>query len=546
MTEELPDNASTPLRDLRLGLAVVLLGLFLAGFFVAPGPWQSALLLGCMALALALAAWPQSALTRVTIVLLAAAGVRVGFPHAEEYAGLATPMLLLRQTVIFAFVPLVQHVIVLALGPRRPGFRVDASWLYFPLVLGTLASAVFMGAQSHFGVPLTGLATGQAFIPLGIAYLLTTALILQRFATAEPPPPPPSPAPVPKKAAALEESARLAAAGRAYAREGQLDKSAEMLRRAGDWSGAAEAFKRMGSYFEAGEMYYRAGLTEEALAMYERANAHSAAALLCQQAGWPERAAQCFERAGDAPAAVAALEEAGLAPPAELLLGAGLYERAAAAFEAGGHPEQAAEVRAQHLGDREGAARLYLEAGRFEEAGGLFESLGRRDEAIDAYARLPATALRAAQLCLDAGDATRAREITARLAPEARVRAMDDEAGALVLARADFAAGKTDEAIRALQQLKRAGDASGSAYLLLGRCFAARGLPDLAEGELREALTRPLTPDEELEARYSLAGLLESRSQAAEARDLYRDILQRDFAYRDAEARYKALQSGAQ
>jgi hypothetical protein len=80
-------------------------------------------------------------------------------------------------------------------------------------------------------------------------------------------------------------------------------------------------------------------------------------------------------------------------------------------------------------------------------------------------------------------------------------------------------------------------------HLLLGRSLLAKGMPDLAEEELRTAARLPMDAKREIEAAYLLACTLEAAHKDAEAVEALRTVLQRDFLHADAEARYRRLKA---
>jgi tetratricopeptide (TPR) repeat protein len=144
---------------------------------------------------------------------------------------------------------------------------------------------------------------------------------------------------------------------------------------------------------------------------------------------------------------------------------------------------------------------------------------------------------------MERGDQERAQAIAATLPPGLAGRAGEDEKTALLLARLHQQAGRPDDAIRLLQQLKRGGGGSAATLLLLGRCLREKGLHELAEEELAAAVSLPLEPAVELEARYEWARALEAVGRREAAADVYRGILKQQLDYGDVEARYRQLSS---
>lgn len=420
----------------------------------------------------------------------------------------------------------------------RRRLRVELLHVYAPCAValaGLLASAVWRAAQ---GQPPLGPELRQASLVYGICYLALMAAAVVAGATrraeaaAAPPPP--------QRASEAEEQGRFAVASRLYEREGQVEKAAELAGRAGEWGRAAELLQRAGDSFGAGEMHARAGSWDRALACYEQARQWAAAARAAQQLGQAERAAQLYERAGDHGAAADALQRAGLPAPPELLHRAQRHEEAARAWQAAGDRLRAAEVREHDLGDAAGAAELYFQARAFLQAGRLFEQLGEMEEALQAYLAAPEGRFEALRLQLALGRADEAAGLVRGLPPEALER-LEDEATVARVGQALLNGGHVADAIRLLQAARRRGLEGGAVHLLLGRGFLAQGLPDLAEEALSVATHLPLEPALELEAAYLRGCTLEAAGRLSEALEAFHGLLQKDFGYADAEARYRRL-----
>lgn len=517
------------------GLLLALLGAYLAG----PGPWNAGLtvlvVVGAPLLALSLGA-PAGLL----LLLVATAGGWISFDASGSYAPFALPGLLLRELAYFATPPLAVHLLLDA--EHRDRLKLGLLHIYAPMVAiwaGVGANIVWRLRQ---GLEPVGAEARQASLIYGMCCLVFVLLALVarwRGVSDERPQQPPA-----ASALALEETGRFGMAARAYEREAQFEKGAEMARRAGDWGRAAELLRRSGDMFGAGEMFFRAQMWNDALEAYERARAWPEAARLCLQQGLTDQAVSLFEKAGDPLGALQALQSAGRQPTPEQFLRAGAYAPAAAALEARGEWGRAAEIYESNLRDVESALRMYLQAGSWLAAGRLLESRGRLEEAAQAYLALPAGALDAARIYGALGKPEQAAELLAKL-PPGTLEKLEDEGTLTLAAKVLAGAGRHEEAIRILQSLKRRGGVSGSLHLLLGRSLLAKGLPDLAEEELRVATSLPLEPAQELEASYLLGCVLETNGQKSEALATFHAILQKDFAYADVEQRYRRLKAAA-
>lgn len=524
-------------RPLLFGFGALLLAL-LGAYLAGPGPWNAGLTM------LVVVGTPLMALrlgghAGLLLLLVATAGGWVVFDASGSYPPFALPGLLLRELAYFATPPLAVHLL---LGPeQRDRLRLGLLHVYAPMV------AIWAGVGANIvwrvrdGLEPIGPEARQASLIYGVCCLVFVLLALVARSRGVPEERPQQ-APA-ARAAALEETGRFGMAARAYERESQFEKGAEMARRAGDWGRAGELLRRSGDMFGAGEMFFRAQMWNEALEAYERARAWPEAARLCQQQGLTEQAVAFFEKAGDHQGVLKALESAGRQPTPEQLLRAGAYAPAAAALEARGEWGRAAEIYESNLKDVESALRMHLQAGSWLAAGRLLESRGRLEEAVQAYLALPDGVLDAARVYAALGKPEQAAELLAKL-PPGTLEKLDDEGTLTLAARVLAGAGRHEEAIRILQSLKRKGGVSGPLHLLLGRSLLAKGLPDLAEEELRVATSMPLEPTQELEASYLLGCVLETNGQKSEALATFHAILQKDFAYADVEQRYRRLKAG--
>ncbi len=516
-----------------LVLLVALVACLAAGPFVADGP-------------------PRGWLGLVALGLSAALGWRVGGAEGRSLAlaalaaawlcfdGTSWPALLVHQAAYFALPAVLLDRL---LGEQLRGqLRLGLLHVYAPLAVAVAALVAHTAwalsqDQEPFGPELRQVAVvyGLCYLAL-LAAALLGGLSVRSAAAAAPA--------APQRADEAAEQGRFAVASRLFEREGRLDQAAEQAVRAGEWGRAAELLQQHGDAFGAGEMHARAGAWDRALACYEEARQWGAAARAAQRLGVAGRAAELFERAGDPAAAADALEQASLPVPPELLRKARRFEQAAQAWQAAGDRRRAAEVREHDLGDLAGAAELYFQAREFLLAGRLFEQLGETEEALQAYLAAPDGRFEALRLQLAEGRTEEAVRLVLGLPAEALER-LEDEATLARVAQALLEAGRIAEAIRLLQSGRRRGLEGGVVHLLLGRAFLAQGLQDLAEEALAVATRLPLEPAQELEAAYLRGCTLEAAGRSAEALEAFHGLLQKDFAYADAEARYRRLKAAA-
>ena len=453
------------------------------------------------------------------------------------FGAIKTPALFpgLAQAVLLLLPALAIHLLM-SFGRHPHPLIANFTWphLYVPAAI-MVAGAIFFAVQAP--APRALLATfSNALTPIYYLYYATLLGLLctgywKDFQAMAPAKPTISPV-------RLEEQGQFETAAQLYEQDGNLEKGALMAQKAANWARSAELYRQAGNHFMAGDMYYRAGQLEEALEMYEKAGAASAAATLCVATGQPERGARLLEKSGDPQGAVAALEQAGLKPSPQQYLNAKQFEQAAARCLELGDAMRAAEITEHELADLEGAAVLYLACGMPQKAGELFEYVGKTEAAIEAYLGSKDSILQAARLCFTSGDGTRARQLLEQ-------QGGSNEEALLILASVYCQEERYDEAIRALQTVKKQVGCSGELNYLLGRSYLAKGLPELAEPELRAAMTYPLAPQESLDAAYQLGHTLEQLQRSGEALEIYQGILAKDLYFKDTEGRYRQLKAAA-
>jgi tetratricopeptide (TPR) repeat protein len=104
--------------------------------------------------------------------------------------------------------------------------------------------------------------------------------------------------------------------------------------------------------------------------------------------------------------------------------------------------------------------------------------------------------------------------------------------------------GKISEAIQEFQKAQNNPQRRLSAIMYLGRCFAKRGMNDLAARKIQEALKEKLNFDEEKkEMLYELGCLFEKMNKPDEAIEYFKQIYEADIGYRDVSAKVDAYYS---
>ncbi|GEM_PF-6970414 len=296
------------------------------------------------------------------------------------------------------------------------------------------------------------------------------------------------------------EIVRLAARlGQIFLASGRPLAAARWFETAGRDEEAAKAWERAHEPAKAVRAWLTAGRPDRAVAVaevhppekldpalaaeaYRQAGRWAEAAALYLESGNPADAARCLEELGCTAEAAWAHEEAG-----DLVAAAGSLERA---------------------GDLPRAAELYEKAGMWREAARCLEGAGELAVAAERY--------------LEAGDRLRAAELLEKV-------------------------GDLDRAIEVLQELTRSGDegAGGDLLLRLGELFERKGLDSLAVEQYEEAIRAEAWPGEARHARWRLARALERLGRFDEAIRVLRDLVARDYGFKEAARLLAALEERA-
>lgn len=110
------------------------------------------------------------------------------------------------------------------------------------------------------------------------------------------------------------------------------------------------------------------------------------------------------------------------------------------------------------------------------------------------------------------------------------------ELGLMLFERSDF-----DAAIKEFQHVQKFPRLKRKGMLYLSRCFAARGMRDMAIGTLRRAAEEKVEiDDEQKELLYTLGQIHEQGGEHGEAIKHYKAIFEVDIAYRDVAAKVQA------
>jgi tetratricopeptide (TPR) repeat protein len=208
-------------------------------------------------------------------------------------------------------------------------------------------------------------------------------------------------------------------------------------------------------------------------------------------------------------------------------------------------------------------ADLHTQAGRFDDAIAAYSQILEREGRQDAALERALTDVRLKQFdariqALDPADPDHASKLatlreerdTLELADcRARVdRYPADLALRFELGQLHFRARRITEAIQELQKAQGHPHLRLAAMGLIARCFALRGMNDLAARTFQNVLKeKPGFDDEKKELLYDLGVVLDKMGKASEAMDQFKLIYENDIGFRDVAARvdaYYAAQAG--
>jgi tetratricopeptide (TPR) repeat protein len=104
-----------------------------------------------------------------------------------------------------------------------------------------------------------------------------------------------------------------------------------------------------------------------------------------------------------------------------------------------------------------------------------------------------------------------------------------------------FNVGKISEAIQEFQKAQNNPQRRLASIMYLGRCFAKRGMNDLAARKIQDAVKEKLTfDDEKKEMLYELGCVYEKMNKPDDAIEQFKQIYESDIGYRDVAAKVDA------
>ncbi|MCX7719169.1 MAG: protein kinase [Candidatus Sumerlaeaceae bacterium] len=270
-----------------------------------------------------------------------------------------------------------------------------------------------------------------------------------------------------------------------------------------------------------------------------------------EPAYFSQKAAELFVAAGDLGNAARIYEEIGM------------FDRAYDLYRQLGEYENAARVM-QSTGDTVRAARHYEVVGKYEQAARLYEGANELALAARCYGRA-GELLKAATIFEKLGDLILAADFYEQTGDNKRAAVLYKQAAQTERAISNFEAWlrkepedheaifelgalyhngeRHDEAIRMLQRLTEDSQFKREALRLLGECFLAKRLPDVAIDRFNEALGGSTKPTREtLDLFYLIGRAHEMALRFNEAAEVFAKVMAIDYYYRDIQDRVSKTQ----
>jgi len=192
----------------------------------------------------------------------------------------------------------------------------------------------------------------------------------------------------------------------------------------------------------------------------------------------------------------------------------GEFPVAALSFEKCGNIQKAAEAYYKAK-DYLQSAEYFMKAGNFLKAAELYELAGQYGHAADLYYKLKN--FEKAALCFEReGDFYKAGRLYQFL-------------------------GQNQKAIQLLQKVSLEDVEYVKASLLISKAFNQVGLPEMALKKFEEIRKNYSINEETLEVFYDFAEVLLSMNEVEKAKEIYKEIINIDFAYKDVSQKLKRL-----
>lgn len=360
-----------------------------------------------------------------------------------------------------------------------------------------------------------------------------------------------------KDAALLfEKGGKPERAAECYEKIQDYKRAAELYEKIGKREKAAEAYFKIGSYLKAGAIWEDLGKEEKAVQAYKQYLAESVgraqdlasrdaqriakifikigdqvraaeiylrikeplkAFLLLLEAGIIEKAVEIYQKElqGQAYSILNLLvSENGLDSFGNVCMQIGEFSVAALAFEKCGNITKAAEAYTEAK-DFLQAAEYYMKAGNYLKAAELYEESGQYDHAADLYYKLKK--FEKAAVCYEReGDFYKAGRLYQYL-------------------------GQNQKAIQLLQKVSQEDPEYIKASMLICKAFNQVGLEEMALKRFEEIRKIYSINESTLEVFYDFAEILLSMGEEEKAKEIYTEIINIDFAFKDVSQKLKRL-----
>jgi len=360
-----------------------------------------------------------------------------------------------------------------------------------------------------------------------------------------------------KEAAFLyEKGGKFEKAAECYEMIKEYKKAAELYEKLGKADKAAEAYFKIGNYLKAGEIWELEKKEDKAIQAYKQYLAESAGRAGDLSSKDAQRIAKIFIKIGDnIRAAEIYLRIREPLKAFMLLLEVGEIDKAVEIYKKGLEGQSYAIL---NLLTSEKAfetfGRVCMEIGEFPVAALSFEKCGNIQKAAEAYYKAN-DYLQSAEYFMKAGNFLKAAELYELAgqyghAADLYYKLKNFEKAALCFEReGDFYKagrlyqflGQNQKAIQLLQKVSLEDVEYVKASLLISKAFNQVGLPEMALKKFEEIRKNYSINEETLEVFYDFAEVLLSMNEVEKAKEIYKEIINIDFAYKDVSQKLKRL-----
>lgn len=355
-----------------------------------------------------------------------------------------------------------------------------------------------------------------------------------------------------------EKASKLDKAADCYEKLKDFRKAAEIYEKLGKKEKAAESYFKIGNYLKAGSIWEEAGKEDKAIQAYKQYLAENIGKVVDLSSKDAERIAKIFIKIGDQlRAAEIYLKIKESLKAFLLLLEANAIDKAVEVYKKELEGQSYAILNLlRSKNSQEAFGNVCMEIGDFSVAALAFEKCGNVLKAADAYSKAK-DYLQAAEYYMKAGNYLKAAELY-------EVSGQYDHAADLYYKLKNFEKaafcyekegdfykagrlyqflGQNQKAIQLLQKVGSEDVEYIKASLLICKAFIQVGLSEMALKRFDEIRKNYAISELTLEVFYDFAEILVLMNEFDKAKEIYTEIINIDFAYKDVSQKLKRLTS---